>query len=556
MPFRVSPIQAAVWLAAAVAASPAAPAPPTQQSRPAPLDTLSAIPDRPRLYDGDTSDLLPRYAQQLLHGSQLGVRFAIQQLGRAGEAAVPQILRVLEPLEKEEQQFGAIVNCCHALALTKTRDPRALASLRRLIDHKSGSASTEAIRTLGLLGDGSSLATLRGAFASASIEKGRVILRAIGGLEGSEADAALYEIAANEGLPVGYRMDALDALAGRPVATSAPYLRKLLDAPTPAGEKATIALVAARDPAALVKARLLLTQRNNPALRGLAGIASAALAGQGEIDPAILALGDPDPEVQLSFGLLGLKNAIESGALAEGARARVVAALREAERYPEARGPGGAGSANLTRLEAMRLLVKLGEHPTIDRDLEDLASDDPRRVFDALLVVSDRDVADRRATPILLEKLDKAPAAQKRGFMQALGRLRDPAAARGIANYLLGPSQFQDGNWLYEYAALQLANLGEAGAAALLDALGKTKDPERRRAIVEGLAHSTEAKAKESLRAVAADTSEDPETRAAAIRILPDIDRDAAARFLKQCLASEPNPKIRRLLNYILFDRY
>jgi hypothetical protein len=526
-------------------------------SRPqAPRDTLSSIPELAELFDGDTTNLAPRFAAKLARGSRFGVQFAIQQLGKMGERAVPEILRVLEPLQNEDQQFAAITNCCQALNLTKTRDPRALAALGKLIHHKSGSASSEALRTLGYLGDPSSLAPLREAFDSSGIEQRVVIVRAIGRLEGADADAALLAIANDEGIAAGFRMDAVDALAVRPLATAESYLRKLVDQPRPAGEKAIIALVATRDPEIVARARRLAMSWNDPALRGLAGLAVAALASIGEIDPALAALRDADPQIRVGLGLVGLKNAIRNASPSGELRARIVAALRDAERYPEREGGAGGDPTNLDRIEAMRCLVLLGEKPTIARDLADLASGDPQRVSDSLTVVTDKEVADRRSTPYLLQALEKAPLSRKRGFMQALGRLRDPAAVAAIANYLAGPTEFSDGNWLYEYAALQLANLGDAGVAALLDALAKTKDPERRRAIAEGISHSSGARALEALRAIAADTNDDPEVRAVAIRILPDLEGEAAAGYLKRLLASEPDARIRRLLNFTLHDRY
>jgi HEAT repeat protein len=351
-------------------------------------------------------------------------------------------------------------------------------------------------------------------------------------------------------------MDAVDALAIRPIATSEPYLRKLLGEARPVGEKATIALVASRDPAILTRARAIAMAWSDPALRGLAALAVSALASVGDIDPALAALRDPDPEIRLGLGLVGLRSAIRNAKPSGALREAIVTALRAAERYPEKEAAGGADPKNLNRLEAMRCLVDLGEMPTIDRDLEDLASGDPQRVSDALSVLTDREIADKRATPLLLQLLEKAPLSRKRGFLQALGRVRDPAAAPAMATYLTGPGDFTDGIWLYEYAALQLANLGDAGVAALADALAKTKDPERRRAIVEGLSHSSGARADAALRAIAEDTADDAETRAVAIRALPDIEGDAAAGFLKRLLASEPDPRIRKLLNFVLFDRF
>ena len=91
-------------------------------------------------------------------------------------------------------------------------------------------------------------------------------------------------------------MDAVDALAVRPLATAESYLRKLVDQPRPAGEKAIIALVATRDPEIVARARRLAMSWNDPALRGLAGLAVAALASIGEIDPALAALRDADPK--------------------------------------------------------------------------------------------------------------------------------------------------------------------------------------------------------------------------------------------------------------------
>src|SRR5262245_10939968 len=61
-----------------------------------PADTLSRVPTLPRLYDGDTTSLLPRWAEKLESGSKDGVHFAIERLGAARDAAGPEIARVAE----------------------------------------------------------------------------------------------------------------------------------------------------------------------------------------------------------------------------------------------------------------------------------------------------------------------------------------------------------------------------------------------------------------------------------------------------------------------------
>src|SRR4029450_10663810 len=88
-PAAASPSRGCRREAAPGAARP--PAAPATASRAAAFedvaDTLSRVPTLPKLYDGDTTNLLPRWAEKLESGSKEHVHCAIQRRGLARDAA-------------------------------------------------------------------------------------------------------------------------------------------------------------------------------------------------------------------------------------------------------------------------------------------------------------------------------------------------------------------------------------------------------------------------------------------------------------------------------------
>lgn len=512
--------------------------------------TLTGVREHPSLYDASPEEIPARQARHLVDGSQEAVQFAKQQLSAAGEKGIAEVLRVMEPLVNDPGRFGALVNGCQALTLAKAHDERSLGFLRAVLRHPSGAASSEAARSLGYLGDASSFPYLRDRLAEAPLEQKKLLIESIGRLQGSEADGLLLELAKNTSLADGFRRAAIETLGSRPLATAEPHLRALLASPTPAAEIATIALVSTRDPAILERARALAAKLEDPRFVSYARLATAALAAAGEPEAAYAALRSANPALRLDVGLVALRASASSLKPNDPARTRLLAALRGAE----------GDSLREVRLEAARILVSMGETPSVDGELADLAAGDADRVSDALVILTDPQVADRRATAALGARLEAAPFSRKRGFAQALGRVGDPTGARFLAPYLTGPSEFGDGSWFHAYAALQLANLGEVGARHLVAALAETRDPLRRHSIARGLAACAEPRAKEisipALRRLAETPGEHPEVRAVAVRILPALEGNAAAPFLKRLLASEGAPEVRRLLNATLWELY
>jgi hypothetical protein len=224
----------------------------------------------------------------------------------------------------------------------------------------------------------------------------------------------------------------------------------------------------------------------------------------------------------------------------------VEAALRRAE----------SDDVALVRLEAMRLLVKLGFEPSTSAELEALRTGGPAAVSNAIEILTDPQIADRRATPLLAEKLRQAPLDRKRGYAQALGRLRDPRAVPAMAEYLTSPGVFQDGSWLQDFMARQVSNLGKPGLDALAAAYRSVQNPAGRRFLAEGMTSSRETEARVFLREIAENDAEHPEVRAVAIRNLPILEGDGAAPFLKRLLGRERDLGVRRLVNALLFEYY
>ncbi|HKD99656.1 MAG TPA: hypothetical protein VKE69_01495, partial [Planctomycetota bacterium] len=129
----------------------AAPAPPAAPARSEPPDTLSATPEHARLWDGDPTNLVPRWAEKLETGSRDGVAFAIDRLGAAGDRAVPEILRVLERNRHDPARAGAVLNALDALSRTGTRRDDAIDLVLAILAESPGTVRQAAARTLGVL---------------------------------------------------------------------------------------------------------------------------------------------------------------------------------------------------------------------------------------------------------------------------------------------------------------------------------------------------------------------------------------------------------------------
>ncbi|MFN0204733.1 MAG: HEAT repeat domain-containing protein [Planctomycetota bacterium] len=504
-------------------------------------DTLSPLKDLDRFYDENPADLYARWAQKLIADGQEAKNFAIQQLGAAGEAGVGEILKVFEDYNSRSGYFGAVTNCCQAIAATKTRDARAIDAMVRALKHESGTVRSEASRTLGILRDPRALQPLKEAFFIHNVEQRKLVVKAIGSLDSPEVDAALFDIISSETVAQAFREAAVQALSLRPLGGAELYLRKTLTMPSPLKEAALIALVPTRDPDILQKARALASDPTTV----FCSFASIALAKNGDYEFAIKGLRDADSSVRLLLGLVSIRGGIEAKMPEGELRTKIIEALRARE-----------NDENLeVAVEAVRLLIKLGETPEVAEDLRDLQSEDATKFSRALDLLTDLQIADRRATRTIVEKMHAAPMNRKRGFAQALGRLRDPAAVPDLERYLSGPSGFADGIWFCDYAAQQLSNLGEPGFRALERALKTNPEPARRVGLVSGVSFCSEPKKDIAalLRKIAADQAEHPEVRAVAIRYLPLLEKSECVAFLKNCLAAEPNWQIRRLLNSTLF---
>lgn len=506
-------------------------------------DTLSSVPEKPELYDADTSDLLPRYAAKLVSGSRLGRQFATQRLAEMRDRAVPEIVRVLQKAGRGQFAFGAAVNACETLQLLGVSHPDAVKALCETLRHESGTARTTAAKALGAIRAPEAFEPLKAAFHQTDAIERVSHLRAIGSLNSPEIEPFLVQILQGSQWSLAVRSAAAEALAARPRETAEQQWRALADSPPPVGHMMNIALAATGDAKSAQFARMMSNQYGNP----MCLPATVTLAKAGDLEPALAALREKDSEVRLKLGLFALREVITAKPPIPYSRSTVVAALVARNEDPDL----------TVRIEALRCLRILGEPLPVDADLADLTHTDPARVSRALEVVTDHQVADPRAVPILLKRLHEAPLRSKRGFVQALGRLRSGDAAPELARYLAGPHDVIDGIAFSDYVALQLANLGDAGAQALCEALEREKSPARRLGLVQALSGSPSAKAMAALERVAESLEgEHREVRAAAIRGIPTLAGDRGAKILKRLLSVETDLAIRRLLNATLFDLY
>ncbi|MBL8694863.1 MAG: HEAT repeat domain-containing protein [Planctomycetes bacterium] len=506
-------------------------------------DTLSSVPEKPELYDADTSDLLPRYAGKLVAGSRYGRQFATQRLAEMRDRAVPEVVRVLKKVGRDPFSFGAAVNACETLQLLGVSHPEAVAALCETLRHESGTARTSAAKALGALRAPEAFEPLQAAFLQTDAIERVSHLRAIGSLRTSEVDPFLVQILEGSQWSLAVRSAAAEALAARPRETAEKQWRALAESPPPVGHIMKIALAATGDAESVQFARMMSNQYGNP----MCLPATVTLAKSGDLEPALAALREKDSEVRLKLGLFALREVITAKPPIPYSRPTVAAALVARNEDPDL----------TVRIEALRCLRILGEPLPVDADLADLMHADPARVSRALEVVTDHQVAEPRAVPILLKRLHEAPLQGKRGFVQALGRLRSGDAARELARYLAGPHDVVDGIAFSDYVALQLANLGEAGAQALCEALELEKSPTRRLGLVQALSGSSSSKALDALERVAQTMEgEHREVRAAAIRGIPALAGDRGAKLLKRMLSVETDLAIRRLLNATLHDLY
>lgn len=514
-------------------------------TRPAELpDTLSNIPDLPELYDADTQNLLPRLAEKLATGSLEGKNFALQQLGAAGEEGALEVMRVLERVVDQSVYFGTIANCCQTLALTKTKNPRAVELLIRALKLESGTARVESAKALGALGDPAALPALQTAFATSDIAVRKVVISAIANINSPNADAALADIAKSDSTAIGFRQAAVANLVLRPIATAEKHLRECLQLPERMGDVALIALAPTGDPQIIQKVRAIAMDPTSL----LCGAASMMLAKLQDYTGAIHNLRAADSNVRMLAGLQSIREALKLQKPRGEARAQVIEALKSRVEDPD----------KTVRIESIRLLVLLDARPDLTRDLESLASSDPVRIAESLDVLTDVEIADRRATKIIIEKMEAAPFARKGGYAQALGRLRDPAAAPFLERYLNGPTERVAGLDFYEYCSIQLSNLGVEGFEALKRGLDRETDPIRRAGLARGLTFFTVPRDAVSslVRKLASDPAEHPEVRAIALRFLPIYEKNAGAEFLKRQLMSELHPGLRKLMNSLLFTYY
>lgn len=529
-------------------AAPAATAGLASQPAPSPAKPAAILPDTLRgvrefngFYAVDPADLPARFAGKLLYESQEAKDFATAELAAHPETGVREIVRVLESALERGGNTGGIINCCQALAAAKTRDTKALELLKRVLRGDVISARSDAARALGFSGDPNVLPALKSAFNLPSPESRKAILLAIGDLKTAAAAEYLGELALSDHVAIGFRQEALGILGKMPVELSAPVLRKCTLLAAPMGEASKVALSITKEPQFVAFARSVATDPTNL----MCGFAASILARSGEFDASIQALRSSDASVRALVGLRSIREAVEAFQNSGNTVPQPVieALLTRLE-----------DTDPTVRVESARILVLLKITPPLEREIEYLRSGDPHLATAALDILTDGMVADWRATAPILELLEKAPFARKRGYAQALGRLKDPAAVPTLERYVTGPSVQIDSFNYNDYFAIQLSNLGAPGFEALLRCLASSEDPARRLAIVTAITHCTTPKDKiyAALRAIGEDQKEHPEIRAVVLRFLPKYVRTECLGYLRRLLEREENSSVRNLINTLL----
>ncbi len=521
--------------------------PPTAATIPADLSTDDRIAGlfgpcvRDDYYDRDTSDLVDVLVQKLERGDRDVLSRAIEELGALGAQSIEPLRRAIETWANDRDRFGPLQSALAAAGLNP--DPAARELLWIGLAHPFESVRGQAMRAFGS----------RPAHP-ADFERFEARLW----LDPALRSAALAALAASD--PERFADRALDWMEEQSAVAQDPALLRLF-ARHATDAHTERALRLATDAPDNVRAWLLAP--------------AAALGDQSARDAFAAELAHPDMEVRgralgaalevnawrLTLANLRSDPAEECRLLA----AQLIAPFAGEERAARDGLAGALDDPSRTLADfALSALLAAGDPEAINRAL--VALDGPADVLGPLMLslrgpMREHDGLAERVHGRLQERIEREknlPLGQRAPALQALGHV--PLAAVALLLIEVGaaaaPDARIDGLHPHRWMAIQAANSGPTGRAALAQRLADEEDPIRRLDLLWAIAAERDAVAKAELEARVEDDSADERERlfAAALLIRHGPSTEVAPRLKRVALRLQT--EARRALQCLLWTWY
>jgi HEAT repeat protein len=531
-------------------------APPPASSPGVPRE-LRALHPHPRLYERDTADLLPALLEKM-EGTWGGevLHWARARLADSGERALEGIRSRFSLAYGRAENAPLLMNLCEVLGLM--RNPAGLGPLREALTHPNGGVRERAYEGIAAIGAPEAVADLGVVFDLDTLPvHRRACLRAIAAAQSEEAAGFLRALLANSALPLFHR-DAVALLAAFPEPLARPALVEALGWKDRAVRlSAAMGLARFGDEAALDS----LLEFASSELPGERAVGAAGLGVARRLDRLALLARDPVWTVRAAAAAAV---GIATGTEPDRGAGRLPWMAPPSPPWPEGKEAGAEVLRSLledeepeVRREAVRRLCGLGERGVLLRFVGAVDSSVEAKWREALEILVDPQVRGIEGVPAILARLERTEGAGRRPFLQALGHLRDPRGTDVLVREMrTGGNTPLDEGTTADYAGLMLANLGEVALPHLRAALAQGGDPSLRMRAVRAATFMPLPAAGDFLLEVAAREGEDPLLRAIAIRAAPKIAGPRAAAILKRALYAETDPRIREVLNCVLYDYF
>lgn len=501
-----------------------------------------AVPGLPLRWEPpDDGDWTPRWIHHLQSGSREGQRFALDQLRRAGPASGPALGAAVRAASLDPSAFGVLVNLLAALGASGARaEWPVLAEIIRT--HPTPVVRTAAGEAAAALREPALLPTLREALErETEVGPRRSFLNAIARIGGAEAVAEL-EARVNAWL--------FSAGRGGAGAETAEVWNSLMLVEGPELLPALERLDAHLPPPLRVQAltaRLELGDRSvGPALATYLDaavypapktrmLALTALADLGEWGTIVAAAADPTLEVRRAVArLLGKPEAGAAGAdLLDGWLGDDDQELREA---------------------ALAALVARGQRHRLDPWLQQVRGFPLRPgSTDALFLLTRDPFLDPRLAGVLLQCWEDAHGEQRLDLMRAMTKTGAPAAAERIAAAMLDSREDAE---VRRVAATLIANFPDC-REPLLRWYQEEPTAERAADLVAGLGrHPEDPESRAALLRIAADDAAPDPARKVVLDVLPKIYGLEACAMLQDLRSRTQRPEVYSYLSQLLVSWY
>lgn len=499
----------------------------------------------PLLYTFDTTSLQDRLAEKLEKAPNRDVlRWAITQLGEMGDEAIPALRRAFYRNFSRAEFFPTLSNICEALG--QTRSKLAVPILLDAVTHPSGVVRTRAVDSLVHIQDPDSFPVMRAMFPLESKEYKTKLLNAMASLGSKEFvtfTEELFETALRSLQDL-----CLQYVADRYVQDGKALLRKIFEHPPGNVHLKLIAamgLVQLGEPEAKIYLAKVAAEASSidDRVKALLGLASAH-----HVEELAKFVDNSDPSLRQGLvTALGVCLSHQTPlADTPESRARTIEILKTLAK----------DFTPSVRSAAIKTLALHGERSAMDPYLDILRQEtDPERLKEALELVRDPQIRETRAAPILAARLKGAGIESQKLFLQGLGALHDAQGVAPLLECLQNPPKNADLGYR-EYVALQVGFLGTPAVEPLIRLAKETKDGDVRFWAIQALAWTQDKRASAYLFERIGDTQEHPQLRAILIPQIPRFAGIEGAAPTKRMLLREPDPKLRSMLNDLLWDYY